>query len=281
MDDWLESNYVTELQDQSSEELTGFYQKQSDSIARARPELLGLHYGAHERQTIDAFLPSPEQSSTAAPHPALLFFHGGYWMANSSASRRFLAKAWIDNGVALILANYRIAPEGNIGDMVDDAVAAMHFLVEQAPSLNIRSESIVLAGNSAGAHLAAMAATRVTRPPLGLCLISGLYDLRPLLKTSVADRLALTNQQALENSPILLKPADVPAAIFVGDAETTAFKAQSAALQAQREAHGFSDCYQVLKEANHFSIIAEVGNVNSAIGKAVSRLINSQHKDLK
>lgn len=275
MDDWLESSYVTELQNQSSEELVDFYQQQSDVIAREKPELLGLSYGTHERQTIDAFLPSNGLSSTATPHPAILFFHGGYWMTNSSASRRFLAQAWIDKGVALILANYRISPEGTISDMVDDAVAAMCFLVKQAPSLNICNESIVLAGNSAGAHLAAMAATRVTRPPIGLCLLSGLYDLRPLLKTSIAGSLALTMQEAFENSPILLEPADVPAAIFVGEAETPAFKAQSAALQAQREAHGFSDCYQVLEEQNHFSIIAEVGKVDSPIGKAVSKLIDS------
>ncbi len=271
MDQWLEADYVTNLREQNSIELADFYQKQSDALSREKPELLGLPYGTESRQTIDLFLPP-----TGDHHPVILFFHGGYWSTNSSASRRFLAKAWVERGVAFALANYRIAPDGNIGDMVSDAVEAMDFLVKQAHSLNISAENIIVTGNSAGAHLASMVAVQGIHQPKGLCLLSGLYDLRPLLNTSIADTLALNAHAAYKYSPMLLEPADLPAAIFAGGAETLVFKAQSEAFHAQRKAHGFPGCYHVLEGQNHFSIIAELGKVDGLIGKAISKLISSK-----
>lgn len=231
---------------------------------------LDIAYGDHERHQLDVF--SPESVGAA---PAILFFHGGYWRRGDKCDRRFLARKWRARGVAVALANYRLAPDATLLDMIDDARAAFSFLVDNAQEYSIDPKRIVVAGNSAGAHLASFAVTGVNEGRAkGLCLQSGLFDLRPLLHTSMASVLGLDAEIAAAASPIFAGQAGAPTAVFVGAEETDGFKAQSESFHQLRRAAGLNSVYAELEGRNHFSIIRDVSDPESPIGCAIADLLN-------
>lgn len=263
----LEQDYVANLRAQN---LPQYGEKYAAGSAQASAELEGqfdVPYGAHRRNKVDVFT-----ADNAHLSPAILFFHGGYWRAGSKEERRFLAREWVGAGTAFVVANYRLAPGASMLEIVQDAQDALAFLHDQAPQFGIDRRKIVVAGNSAGAHLAAMSVAGDIKP-CGLCLLSGLYDLRPLTHTSLAGELNLTSEAARLASPFLTVEDETPTAIFVGERETSAFKAQSSLYHWARRAHGHQSVFQELGELDHFSIIAELGRRESAIGRSIEKFI--------
>ncbi len=92
--------------------------------------------------------------------PAILFFHGGTWTGGSPTQFYPWAKHYAELGWVAVSAEYRLnGRDGtNAFDAVADARAAYFFLQQNAPELGIDPHRIVLAGGSAGGHLAAAVA---------------------------------------------------------------------------------------------------------------------------
>jgi acetyl esterase len=101
--------------------------------------------------------------------PAILYFHGGGWVMGSLEGydlvcRYFCARA----GCALVAVDYRLAPEHKFPAAIDDAVAAYRWLAADAVGLGLDPARIVIAGDSAGGNVAAVAARLLrdeARPP--------------------------------------------------------------------------------------------------------------------
>jgi len=103
--------------------------------------------------------------------PAILYFHGGGWTIGSLEGydlpcRFFCAQT----GCALIAVEYRLAPEHKFPAAVDDALWAFRWLGEGAVGLGIDPARIVVAGDSAGASLAAVVAQMTRGEALAPCL---------------------------------------------------------------------------------------------------------------
>jgi acetyl esterase len=93
------------------------------------------------------------------PHPLTVFFHGGGFVScgldtHDNICRRLAAQA----GTMVVSVDYRLAPEHPFPAAADDAVAALRWLHAHAASLGADPARIALAGDSAGANLAAGAA---------------------------------------------------------------------------------------------------------------------------
>jgi acetyl esterase/lipase len=135
----------------------------------ALPKPLPTHeisYGAAPSQGIDVFLPAGK-----GPHPVALLIHGGCWSDFPGAGReqlRPLAAEWARRGVAVWSIGYRRANEagGAYPNLYLDVATAVDRLRSEAARLGIDTERSVLAGHSAGGHLALWAASR-TRLPAG------------------------------------------------------------------------------------------------------------------
>lgn len=104
--------------------------------------------------------------------PALVYFHGGGWVIGSLASHdpacRRLAQM---SGCAVIAVDYRLAPEHRFPAAFDDAYAATSWVAAEAASLGLDPTRIGVAGDSAGANLAAAVALKArdeARPALGV-----------------------------------------------------------------------------------------------------------------
>lgn len=192
--------------------------------------------------------------------PLLVYIHGGYWQALSAQASLYLAPRLLRQAWSYAAVEYRLAPAATIEQMIDDCTAALAHLARA-----VRPSLVVLAGHSAGAHLAAMAAL-VRRPPLEVdrvVLVSGVYDLRPLVHTTVNAPLGLDEQSAVALSPMLapLRPSRPDTVVVWGDNDTDAFAQQSRAFAAHAGAHSF-EC----AGRHHFDIVDDLTDPTTPLG---------------
>ena len=109
--------------------------------------------------------------SVARLLPTILYFHGGGFVIGSLegydlACRYFCARS----GCAVVSVDYRLAPEHKFSAAVDDGVAAYRWLAAEATGLGLDPSRIVLAGDSAGGTIAAVAAQELRGEPHPPCL---------------------------------------------------------------------------------------------------------------
>jgi len=168
------------------------YRTASAAALRTLAVQRDLRYGDASRAVLDYFPPP-----TWAGRPGLLvYFHGGYWQELSKTDSAFLAPAWHAAGFAHAVAGYSLAPAAPLPEIVDECRAAVAWLHARADSLGFDASRIVLAGSSAGAYLAAACADGQGPPIRGIVPVSGIYDVAPLIGTTVNDALGLDEATA-------------------------------------------------------------------------------------
>jgi arylformamidase len=213
----------------------------TESSARARSTMtchLDAAYGASPGETLDIF---PARKGDGS---VLLFIHGGYWRSLDKKDFSFLAPAWVDAGVSLVVVNYDLCPKVTIERIVQQMLAASAWLYRNAERYGMDEERLFVSGHSAGGHLAAMmlaALWPVFDRSLprdlykGALAVSGVYDLRPLTQVGwLNGDLRLDEESALKLSPAFVPPATrAPLYLTVGGLESSEFKRQNALL-AQR-----------------------------------------------
>lgn len=210
----------------------------AETSARARQSMtcyLDRAYGASPGETLDIF-PSRQGDGSA-----LMFIHGGYWRSLDKRDFSFLAPAWVDAGVSLVVVNYDLCPKVSIERIVQQMLAASVWLYRHAEQYGMDEDRLYVSGHSAGGHLAAMmlaALWPVMDHSLpqdlykGAIAVSGVYDLRPLVQVGwLNGDLRLDEETAHKVSPAFLPPATrAPLALAVGGLESSEFKRQNALL---------------------------------------------------
>lgn len=99
--------------------------------------------------------------------PAVVYFHGGGWMVGDLGTHDVVCRQLANAaGCALIAVDYRLAPEHRFPAAVEDSVAAVRWVAAQAAALGIDAARIAVAGDSAGANLATVAALTLRDLPL-------------------------------------------------------------------------------------------------------------------
>ena len=221
---------------------------------------LGLKYGTHDRQLIDFFPAKDTGKDYQNPKPLVVFIHGGFWSALDGAHFRFPAKYMNAEGVHYATLTYRLAPDASISEIVDDARAAVRWLIENADGLGIDTDRVTLVGHSAGAHLAAMVMTAQNAPHLnGIVLISGVFDLQPVQKSYVNNEARMSEAEAKALSPCLHTPTvHCPVHLYVGDIETAEFKRQSELMFEAWKPYCPDMTLQIAGARDHFDIVCDL-----------------------
>ena len=199
--------------------------------------------------------------------PLLVFVHGGYWQALSAADSMYLAPGAAARGWSYAAVEYTLAPDAALGQIVHEVRGALQAL-DRADGFG----PVVLAGHSAGAHLVAMTALMADSPlPVAqVVLLSGVYDLRPIVHTTVNDVLHLDAAGAAALSPTLLPVAATPPVLVaIGDNETDAFHAQSHVFAARLRAAGAPVTELIVSGRHHFDIVDDLVDPTSAVGALV------------
>lgn len=258
--------------------LDAYLDMYADRSAKARDRLsaqarLDLGYGPHARHRLDLFC------TTGKNAPLVVFLHGGFWSALDESYFSFPAPVFLAAGFSYASVGYRLAPAATLTEIVKDARMATAWLAANAASFGFNARRMFLVGHSAGAHLAAMIMAGCTPAsgefkPAGATLISGVYDLEPVRHSYVNDTVGMSRAEARANSPLGMEPpADCPAAIFVGDIETDAFKWQS------RNLHNIwspllSSCrHEVISGRNHFDILFDLSDPASSLFSRTTGLV--------
>jgi acetyl esterase len=95
--------------------------------------------------------------AAAGPLPALVYFHGGGFVAGGLESHDGLCRLFAaEGGFKVIAVDYRLAPEHPYPAAVDDAWAAAVWIEQNASTLGLDAGRIAVGGDSAGGMLAAI-----------------------------------------------------------------------------------------------------------------------------
>ncbi len=235
---------------------------------REREGFQTISYGPGARHTIDVF-PSRGQGDL------VVFIHGGYWQALDGSFFSHLAAGLNAHGVGVAIPSYDLCPQVSIGDIIAEMRMAARAL---APL----SRRLVVSGHSAGGHLAACLLATDWRSidaalPEDLVkaayTISGLFDLGPLVKTSVNNALGLDEAAARRASP-LFRPAPSQGSLdaVVGADESAEYHRQSRTIVDAWRRAGLETSVAEVPGANHFTAIAPLADPASPMTQRLLEL---------
>lgn len=246
------------------------YAELSAAARRAHPPAT-FRYGGKPSQTLDIFLPMEGPSRP----PVVVFFHGGYWQKLSKKDSSFAAPQCLARGIAYAAVDYTLAPEAELDEIVLEGRAVVTWLERFADVAGIDPTRIVVAGSSAGAQLAAMAALH-SEIVKGAMLVSGIYDLEPLIGTSIDAALQLDVAAARRNSPLHSELAGFPRTVICwGEIETDQAKRQSRIFADALRARGTVCTEFEISGRNHFDAILDLADPHMELGKHLYHLVNS------
>ena len=264
-----EAGYNLRLRHPEFEEYFAAWESESARVRAACACTLDVRYGDDPDMTADLF-PAP-----AGAAPIQVFIHGGYWRAMDKSSHSFPAEAFVAAGGAVVSLNYSLAPAVTLDTIVEQCRRALEWVADNAERLNGDPRRIFVSGHSAGGHLTAMmlctdwaARGRPADLVKGGTAISGIFDLAPLMETSINDDIRLDAEAAARNSPILNLPAaGAPLIAAVGAAETAQFVAQNRVFADAWRARGFDAGIMEIEGLNHYTVVMEMGRPGSALTK--------------
>lgn len=97
---------------------------------------------------------------TNVPLPVIVFFFGGGWVSGSPSQFELQAEYLVSRGIVVVCPEYRTknSHQTTPFESVKDARTAIRFLKMNAANFGIDPDKIVVAGGSAGGHLAACTA---------------------------------------------------------------------------------------------------------------------------
>ncbi len=238
------------------------WQQATADIADTLLSQSDIAFGDGPLQRFDFYRAAGEQ------RPLLVFIHGGYWQGGDKRDIGFIAAPYVKAGISVAVINYSLAPQARIEEMVAEVQAFLATIAQQADPLGIDVNRISLMGHSAGGHLAAFVAAQGGAVPVqAVFAISGVFDLVPLIPTSLNKALTLDEPRANALSPVLQAgPAGTRVHTIIGELETAQFHLQAAVMAncwPQVVAH------HVVPQTHHYTVLFPLADNGSAVCRAV------------
>ena len=235
---------------------------EASALVRARMTCaLDVPYGDGPGETLDVF-PARESDS-----PILVFIHGGYWRALDKADHSFVAPAFVQAGAMVVVPNYALCPAVTIEQIALQTTQALAWVFRNAATYGGDVRRIVVAGHSAGGHLAAMllacrwktVGSDLPARLVGAALsLSGLYDLEPIRQTPfLQGDLQLTPASVRRLSPAFFARPRGPLATLVGGDESEEFIRQNQLIRDQWGPSTVPVC-EALPGLNHFTVLHDL-----------------------
>nr|XP_046261713.1 kynurenine formamidase isoform X1 [Scatophagus argus] len=224
--------------------------------------LLNVPYGEGDGEKLDVYIPSTNSLDVQL----VIYIHGGFWQFLSKEESGFMAVPLVDKGVVVVAVDYDIAPKGNMDLMVSQVRRSVVSVVQQYSHIS----GLYLCGHSAGAHLAAMVLSTdwsqysITPQFKGAFLVSGIYDILPILSTYVNEPLKMTEEVALRNSPSKLVPqlklssSSCHIVVAIAEHDSPEFRKQSEEYYKTLEASGLNVTMEDVANTDHFNIIEQL-----------------------
>ena len=232
---------------------------EASSLTRANsPCQLDLRYGEGPFESLDLF---------AAPRPGapvLVFIHGGYWRSLDKSDFSFIAPAFNAAGAMVVVPNYALCPAVSVEQITWQMLHALQWVWRHAAEHRCDPQRIVVAGHSAGAHLAAMmlscrwkqvADDLPAQVVSGAMAISGVYDLEPLRHVAfLQPDLQLSPASVKRLSPAFFPRPKGKLYAAVGAAESQEFLRQNQLIRDVWGPTAVPVC-ETIARRNHFDVL--------------------------
>lgn len=226
---------------------------------------LDLPYADGPRNHLDLFLPE------GTPKGLVVFVHGGFWMKLDKSFWSHLAAGPLAHGHAVAMPSYTLCPDMRISGITTEVATAIVVASSQVEG------PLRLTGHSAGGHLV----TRMicTSSPLPAAMrarivntvsISGVHDLRPMMKTAMNQTLAIDGAEAAAESPSLLEPmACARLCCWAGGNERAEFLRQNALLGNVWTGLGATTMAVEEPDKHHFNVIDGLADPDHALTRTL------------
>ncbi|WP_090130916.1 alpha/beta hydrolase [Limnohabitans sp. Rim11] len=246
---------------------------------------LDIAYGDGPNETLDIF------PATKANAPVVVFIHGGYWRSLDKSDHSFVAPPLHDMGACVVVVNYALCPGTpnepvSIPDIAMQMTHALAWVWQNIAKFGGNPKDVVVAGHSAGGHLAAMLlacdwkAVDKTIPAQWIqkaLSISGLYDLTPLRKTPfLQESLKLTANHARIASPAMWpRPKKGVLYTVAGGDESAEFLRHNRLIHQTWGPKTVPVC-EALPGLNHFNIVTDLSRKGTRLNTLMKQLIQVQ-----
>jgi arylformamidase len=244
--------------------------------AQARQRLNGtfdIRYGPNANELLDVY-PATSGDGDA---PVQLYIHGGYWRAQDKSDVAFIAEPFTAAGACMVIINYDLCPTVTLDVIVAEAIRAIGWTYHNIAGHGGDPQRIFISGNSAGAHLCAMALAHDWAESglpddviKGAAPSTGIYDVSPVLGITVNQEIGLTPDMVAPLSPMLHPPRrSLPLLISVGGAETESWIAQSRDYAQMCRQHDLAPQYLEVPNADHFDMTGAMGEPEQPLLPAI------------
>ena len=266
---WFEAQYNNRARVTDSAHILARWAEASALVRETSRCSLDLRYGPDPKQTLDVF--APDEAFAGGFAPVLVVIHGGWWRSLDKADYSFLAASFADEGAVVIVPNYDLCPDVSIERIAMQLTEAVAWAWRHAAEHGGDPSRIVLAGHSAGGHLAAMLSCcdwkRVGRDlPRRLVQaamsVSGVHDLAPVCRVPfLQDDLKLDAAGARRLSPIHFPPPATPQTLIAvaGADESDEFRRQNRLIRAAWGPRAVPVCEEV-PGCNHFTVLHDLAD---------------------
>ena len=258
----LDRAYTQRAWAANADEVIARYGSESAKVRAQCAHRYGVAYGPGADETLDIF-------PAAQPHaPIHVHVHGGGWRHLTKDEESFLARTFVPAGAMYIALNFSTIPAVRLPEMIAQVRRAIAWIHGHAAGYGGDPSRIHLSGHSSGGHMAGVLLT-TDWAAFGLpfdvlksgLLISGMYDLRPVMMSVRSSYVKISDEEMVELSPLLhIGRVCAPLTVAYGGLETPEFKRQAQSFATALNAAGKPARLLCCEAVNHFEILELLGD---------------------
>ncbi|MBB3456499.1 acetyl esterase/lipase [Rhizobium sp. BK313] len=224
-----------------------------------------IRYGDHPRERFDLVRGRKEGA------PTVVYVHGGYWQTLSKEDFAFVAQGPLELGYNVVLAEYTLAPQSSMTQIVQEIGRLLDHLAVNRDGLKIGRGPVCLVGHSAGGHLSLV---HRSHPLLAHTMaISPLVDLEPISLSWLNAKLDLSPSEIDLYSPLRRIGKGGPMTVAVGAAELPELVRHASEYAAAAAKLGETVEYVAIDNRNHFTVLEHLACASGVLTKTLARTL--------
>lgn len=243
------------------------WMSRSADVRAGQNAVLDLQYGPKPTNRLDFF------KSDLPDRGLFIFVHGGYWQRNNKEMFAFVAEGLCAGHVNVATIGYTLAPEASLSKIVSEIGLAIEHLLRENHRLGFDVGKIYIGGWSAGGHLSAILAEHPSVK--GFVSISGIFDLEPISKCYLNEKLKLSDAETFDLSPINRHlESNKKVLLFAGELELPELRRQSWDYASHLAGSHKNLRHILVANRDHYSVLDELRLKDGAIAREILDLLD-------